>query len=302
MVLWVGCKMGYNIGSLNVVDFFGYNSRDIGILADIIVGESFDIVALQGVCNKISLYYLLRRLPNYWRWYHASPRSKIKEIDYIENIYGFGHPEFDTVHETRDTARGFAFIWNSRRIRECSENGPQIFDQFKYDDFVRKPLYGRFTPSGLSGGAFFELRLINVDLCSPFEDRVRRQREYTVLMDQIYTKVNKKRYGNNMPSYTIILGDYNIPGSFFPSLNQNSEEQVVVTELEGMPSNNLSKDDTMYSSYAYFSYDIRRFSGLVITTKRVDPGPYSLRPNKEYNEIDDDYFPIKMEIALNYDF
>jgi hypothetical protein len=58
----------------------------------------------------------------------------------------------------------------------------------------------------------------------------------------------------------------------------------------------------MLPSYAYFSYDIRRFSGLVITTKRVDPSLYFLRPNKEYNEIDDDYFPIKMEIALNYDF
>jgi hypothetical protein len=293
--------MSYNIGSINVLDFFNYDSQDISILADIITRESFDIVALQGVCNKISLYYLLRRLPNYWRWYHASPRSKAKEIDYIENIYGFGNPEFDVVHETRDTARGFAFIWNSRRIRECSENGPQIFDQFKYDNFVRKPLYGRFTPNGLFGGAFFELRLINVDLCSPLEDIVRRRSEYTVLMDQIYTRVNKKRYGNNMPSYTIILGDYNIPGSYFPDFIQDSEGQVVITEMEGMPSK-ISEDDTMRPSYAYFSYDARRFSGLVITTKRVDPHRYSLRPTREYNEIDDDYFPIKMEIALNYDF
>jgi len=55
---------------------------------------------------------------------------------------------------------GFAYLYKRDKFRVCSEDGEaEVFRE--YNNFVRCPYFGRFTPIGTVGGLFIELRLFN---------------------------------------------------------------------------------------------------------------------------------------------
>jgi len=172
--------MGYLIGSFNTHHFSGVGKHDIGILADIILGERFDIVALQEVKRPEALNLLKKRLPG-WDGCH-------------------GRPGYDSAADL-----GFGYLWNTKRIRECSKDGqPVIFNQYKSSSNTRmrrNPFYARFTPNGLLGGAFFEIRLINIHLWFGSQgdpgDIKQRDEELKLVTNEIHDYISK----NNDPMY-----------------------------------------------------------------------------------------------------
>jgi endonuclease/exonuclease/phosphatase family metal-dependent hydrolase len=270
--------MGYIIGSFNTCRFTGIGRHDIGVLADIILSERFDIVALQEVFRPDALNLLKRRLPG-WEGCHGRP--------------GNG-PAGDF---------GFAFLWNTKRARECSKDSqPIIFEQYKSNIRMRRnPFYGRFTPSGLLGGAFFEIRLIDVHLWwgsqSGSGDITQRNEEYRLVTNEIHNYINTRRYGDNMPAYTIILGDYNL--WYFWCQQNDKENQNVKTKQEEKTT--LSSNNTSFANdYDHFSYDENRFLGTSVIIERVNSvAKYCQNDFEKHKEKVSDHVPIKLELMLN---
>ncbi len=203
--------MIYRIGSFNMYKFQAYRSdkeisKDLNKVAEIIRTERFDIIALQEIFSKTAMDMLLIRLGCNWKGSWESPRST-----------------------SIQAAEGYAFLWNTDRIElaeSVTVNGkrtyyPRIYNQYRVDrtkgqhTLVRNPYYGRFHPIH----TFMEIRLINVhimysknrDSTSDNIGDVRmRKNEIDTVVKSIYVKEADKRYGNNMPAYTLILGDYNL--------------------------------------------------------------------------------------------
>ena len=85
------------------------------------------------------------------------------------------------------------------------------------EDMQRRPYYARFTPAGTpAGGPRVEFRLICIHTYFGDDSKKARQireNELKVLMEDIYPQISDRKYGfygSGMPSYTILLGDYNI--------------------------------------------------------------------------------------------
>jgi endonuclease/exonuclease/phosphatase family metal-dependent hydrolase len=316
--------MSYIIGSFNLQNFSGKDRKDLDVIANIITTERLDIIALQEVLRPEALNSLLRRLPYYWEGVQCSPRTSKEEAIYDEK----GDISTPTIKRSSNTAKGYAFIWNSRRVRECSRSGPQVFKQIKNGELVRNPFYGRFTPSGLPGGAFFEIRLINVHLCSPAEPKANRLKEYSVATQEVYTRISKKRYGDNMPSYTIILGDYNMPITWCSEANNNFEGQIICTDQEekttlstninqqkeskkGILASLLAKErqapsqeqDPFANDYDHFSFDMYELLDIELKIERINSvEKYYQNDFVEYKKKVSDHVPIKMEIMINENY
>ena len=190
-------------------------SKNLSMIAAIILQEKFDIVAMQEVMNK-GVMSLLQMQLGFQNWEFAWEQPPARGRDVVDGMGG----------------EGYAFLWNNNRIRPV-ETGyttgirefiPRIFSQYSVDDSFRKrniklerdPYYGRFTPQGLPGGGFFEFRIINTHIrYSKYKDKdigsvPIRKNEFQILAECIYPKICDRRYGNNMPAYTILLGDYNL--------------------------------------------------------------------------------------------
>ena len=270
--------MGYIIGAFNTHEFSGVGKHDIGVLADIILTERFDIVALQEVMSPVALDLLKRRLPG-WEGCHGKP--------------GNG----------RSGDFGLGFLWNTRRIRECSKDSqPVIFSQYKSNIRMRRnPLYGRFTPSGLPGGAFFEIRLVDVHLHWGSEanpvDIYQRTEEFRLITNEIHDYINTHRYGDNMPAYTIILGDYNL--LCFWCRQNTKPNQAVITKQEEKTTLSSNKDD-FANDYDHFSYDENRITEKNARIERVNSvQKYCQNDFKKHREKVSDHVPIKLELILN---
>ena len=270
--------MGYIIGSFNTCRFTGTGKHDIGILSDIILSERFDIIALQEVFRPEALNLLKKRLPG-WECSHGRP--------------GNG-PACDF---------GFGFLWNTKRIRECSKDSqPIIFEQYKSNIRMRRnPFYGRFAPSGLLGGAFFEIRLIDIHLwcgskSSP-QDIFQRNEEYKLVTNEIHNYINTRRYGDNMPAYTIILGDYNL---FCLYCDQNDNQNQTVKTKQNEKTTLSTDNESFANDYDHFSYDENRFVGTSINVERIDTvSKYCYNNFEKHREKVSDHIPIKLELVLN---
>ena len=132
--------MGYTIGSLNCCGLGTARKHDYDVLADIILSERFDIIALQEVYKPEALEPLRLRLLN-WEVCHERPATG-----------SFGD-------------YGFSFLWNTKRVKECSRDGRPNTITMRRPNMTRRPLLGRFSPCELHGGLFFEFRFINIHLC-----------------------------------------------------------------------------------------------------------------------------------------
>ncbi len=208
--------MSYRIGSFNLrnlgLSALGeQNERDLGLIARIIREEKFDVVALQEVLSEGKAFTspgyakksILMELGSEWDFQWANAETQLT----------------DTRNE------GYAFVWNKKRLRmsttETVDNGIRTFYpricRLNKDHMQRRPFYARFTPSGTAeGGPWIEYRLLCIHTYYGKDtklDRQIRQNELDVLMKDIYPQISDRRYGeygNGMPSYTIIMGDYNV--------------------------------------------------------------------------------------------
>ncbi|MFR1757351.1 MAG: endonuclease/exonuclease/phosphatase family protein [Thomasclavelia spiroformis] len=296
--------MGYKIGSFNCFNFGRNTDKDINVFAEIINKENFDIIALQEIKGPFALNRILSYLS----------RRKWKGIaDEISNDY--------------------AFIWNTNRfcLAKSEENvsrvyKPRIYRQYKINKkegqtkLIRDPFYARFFPIGPSA-PFIELRLINCHIRFNNNDnqfvgtRQMRINELEVLTKAIYAKEADKRYGNNRPAYTILLGDYNLNcrSSLAMSpyleevieINDNGMVKRIVTQqdqLTTIKKNVGNLDSPLINNYDHFSYDSDRFDGVYVNCERIDAVDiYYSSDYEKYKKNVSDHLPIKMDLELRGD-
>lgn len=267
--------MGYRIGSFNCLKFSHISDKDTKIFSRIIDEENLDVIALQEITNKNAVDLILKGLPSYWRGCHDS--------------YGnFSSPN------------DYAYIWNSNKLRECSRGKSlKVFTQIKSGKLSRKPYYGRFTPSGINGGPFFEFRLINTHMhygSTYAVDMDKRKNEYRVLTNEVYTRINKERYGNNMPSYTILLGDYNMTYKWCE--RENIENQNIET-FQREDTTLKAKEEGFSMNYDHFTYDTVSFSGISAQVSRINSvEKYCENDYGKHRKHVSDHVPIVIEIDL----
>ena len=278
--------MNYIVGSLNARHLSGVGTHDIRKMAEIIISEHFDILALQEVKKRKAIELLKNYLPN-WEGYYGKSQS--------DSDYGSGQ-------DSEGGGLGFAYLWNTKKVRECSRDGqPEIITRFS-SNITRKPFYGRFTPSGL-GGPFCEFRLINVHLWygenSTYTDIPKRLSEFETVTKEIYSYLSNRRYGDFRQAFTIVLGDYNFSAVFCQGYEKDNAKYFIKTVQE--KETTISRDNARYvNNYDHFSYDERIFSATKITYDRVESvGKYFNYDFEKHWKEFSDHVPIKIEINLN---
>lgn len=271
--------MSYRIGSFNCCQFGLGTSKDEAVFSNIILGEHLDVIALQEITSRGAVERIAKGLPSYWRHCHDS---------YGEN----------------QSPNEYAYIWNSRRLRECSRDAaPEVIQRWQADQLIRKPYYGRFTPSGDElHGPFVEFRLIDVHLffgSSGHDDRLRRNQEYAVLTSEIFTRINKRRYGNNMPSYTVMLGDYNLTYSWCARQNiENQHIDVAQCELTTLK----TSEPDFCNDFDHFSYDTMHIcdaNGIHAEVSRINSVEnYCGGDFEAHRKTVSDHVPILIELSF----
>lgn len=294
--------MAYKISS--------FNYRSSGKMADEFVNmineENFDIIALQEIKNAYAFSNIMRKLKMYSsKWEGISDNS----------------------------VNDYAFIWNKKRIQlaDAEEIGfsrvyePRIYKQYKIDKnewqkkLIRNPYYARFFPIG-GAAPYIEIRIINAHIKhSKGEDNnlsthAVRNNEFNILTKAIYAKEEDKRYGNNRPAYTILLGDYNLnhPDSICTNnlLNKNIEimdgrnEKKIITIQTDLTTlkkhnNNESKENYFANNYDHFSYDENRFKDISVNCKSINAIKEYCDDDFEKYHIDiSDHIPVVMELNI----
>lgn len=205
--------MGYKIGSFNLRNLGltalgNENARDLKKIADIIRKENFDVVALQEILSEGKAFTskgyakksILMELGPNWDFQWADAETSLA----------------DTRNE------GYAFVWNTKRLQLAKTTSANHVERtfvpricrINKESMMRRPYYARFTPVGiLGGGPWAEFRLLCIHTYYGKDttvDRAIRNHELDVLMTDIYPQIADRVYGNNMPHYTILLGDYNV--------------------------------------------------------------------------------------------
>ncbi len=297
--------MGYKIGSFNLCNFNYQSNKDIkksfDSIANIIRSEGYDIVALQEVLSENTLKLLLKYLGFAWKYTFEIPITQMKDR----------------------RGEGYAYIWNSRRIDLVKkEDGnftyPSIWKQYSktYGELIRNPYYARFSPNGLPGGSFFEIRLINTHMLygSVVNDR---KKEFDILIKSIYNNISDRRYGNNMPAYTILLGDYNL------NLNREYTTSPYLAETVYIDNGRITKTiitvqdelttikrpvsdengntvcDGYSNNFDHFSYDCAYENVITLKSSKVEAvEKYYKSDFVKYHREISDHVPISMELDL----
>lgn len=303
--------MSYTIGSFNLngLDFTSVDEKKKNFmkLTRIIHDENFDVIALQEVMSKNAVEHLVNFLGPNWGFNFKLDASKASK--YTE---------------------GYAFIWNKRRLNMIDDQSftqltnryeikPDSRNNFIHEGHLtRPPFVVRLTPQGLPGGTNFEIRLINTHIAfySPticidkYSDVELRKMELQILAEKIYRYVSDKRYGTNLPAYTILLGDYNL------CLVSDDASTVIEECIDITPIRKLHtvqrdkttlrlkpKDTDLYSqNYDHFSYDKILDDKMTLTASRVDALDKYYKTDLESlenyrNEISD-HVPIKLTLNL----
>lgn len=317
--------MSYIIGSFNVLKLSNETHeeirKDYDLLARIISNEGFDVIALQEVLseNPIRDFLLPALGPQKWDYVWDAPK-----------MFSTGSQE------------GYAFLWNKRRLRLVeAEDNPKIYNRYRIrgsrasgtvknligaKGLIRPPFVARFTPAGLLGGSNFEIRLVNTHIIfekpknaddfmisSDLSDvRIRRQ-ELSTLSEEIYRMVSTKQYGDNMPSYTFLLGDYNLClcGSEskmdeFIKIDNTRILRTVQKEKTSLKQpqrddngNAIPLDDYYAHNYDHFSYETDLDDKLKLKVSRVDAlAQYCSNDLKIYRQKVSDHVPIKLTLNL----
>ena len=288
--------MAYKIGSFNVKNLSLATGRDLDRIANIILENGLDIVAMQEVLSEgkiltgINLksvsgqakaydHSLKARLGRNWDICWRDPETSAKNYPFLGD-------------DSR--GEGYAFLWNTSRVElPLDEKGNKIFPRIwrnystGVDDglirLIRDPCYGRFIVKGRPA----EIRLITTHIVygKPSADKMginvdggaiaMRNHEFQILAGQIYPKVSEYYKDINCTSpYTIILGDYNLnlrtsPAkmAFVPSvacfdekgklmLPEEKSYCTVYTVQEELSTLKMNEDG-LANNYDHFSFDAR---------------------------------------------
>lgn len=323
-----GDGLGYKIGSFNLknlgISSLGeHNERDLQKIAEIIKKENFDVVALQEILSGGKAFI-------------STDYTKKSILMEMGPNWDFRWAEVETGNDPR--CEGYGFLWNKRRLRLSTAKladgsvrtyYPRILRQgiIVREDMKRRPYYARFTPEGMHGGCFMEIRLICVHTYygkDTLEDRRIRDKELDIIIKEIYPQISDRVYGNNMPAYTIILGDYNVEllrdwkegmkrqnPSYLKADAQDIIEatawgkkkiktvQDQFTTLKKADSLNAEKLGGYAHDYDHFSFEERRFESISMKVKRVDAvRKYCNSDFDKYFRTVSDHVPIMMEIEI----
>lgn len=312
--------MGYVIGSFNMLKMnLQHNkesAKDFRKIAAIIKREGFDVVALQEVLNESVLKQRLL------------PALGMREWD---GCWLSPDPYTSSSNE------GYAFIWRKKRLRLVdTDSNPQIYQRAGSGvgdgRLIRPPMIARFTPSGLPGGCNFELRLINTHIIfgkpagleRTLSDHDLRRAELKVLSETVYRLFSSKRYGDNMPAYTILMGDYNLcisgPGpkiaeeipitskrrlktvqthkTTVKSPDKNAPDSMLPGFLQVIV-DRMEETDHYAHNYDHFSYELTLEEKLGLTSSRVDAlAKYYGNDLDAYRREVSDHVPIKLILNL----
>ena len=309
--------MSYLIGSFNIRDFNFSNKssdgeevkRDFGKIADIIIKENFDIVAIQEVNAEIAIKHLTDIL--------NKKRDFLHEWD-----YDFSGKAATTINDPE----GYGFVWNKNRFRLLelpNKNNPTYYNCAGGKTLLRPPYYGRFTARGMRGGTNFELRIVNIHIQDSTDER-ERIAEFNVLVKQVLPRICDHQelsvQNEMMPAYTFLAGDYNLRldkgdraviriESITPT-NYTGRNRYYKTVQEEKTSLRQAKeqstiDDCYASNYDHFTYEMDLIKKLFLDVDRVEPltGYFADEesPGKmldSYRKKVSDHVPIKMSIDL----
>ena len=304
--------MVYKIGSFNVRNL-NYpvskgGTRSFDTIASIIKNEEFDVIALQEVLSYKVWEQLKLFLGDSWQFAWERPAQY------------YGESKADQRGE------GYAYIWNSKKLDlvEVNVDGvlrrshPQIWKKYRANGakLIREPYYARFTPRGKVAGCFCEIRLINTHIVYGDNNKLgeaMRYGEFLKIVGNVYENIANQRYGDRMPAYVIVLGDYNLPlsklipaevmVSIGDSTSDRKLERVITEQGELTTVNHVKLEDGTYTSsfvsnYDHFSF-MKKYQELMrVEISRVDVTQYC--PNLvQYWETVSDHIPIKMAIDLN---
>ncbi|SEG39751.1 Endonuclease/Exonuclease/phosphatase family protein [Eubacterium ruminantium] len=333
--------MGYKIGSFNLKNIgataLGKSTKNLELIANIILKEKFDVVALQEVLSEGKAF--------------TAEYTKKSILNYLGKNWDFRWADVNTERVTDKRGEGYAFLWNKNRLQlskiALSNGKTRVFNPRTIDinkeDMVRKPFYARFTPVGtLVGGPRIELRLICVHTYYGDDSnkaRNIRQRELDVLLKDIYPRISDRRYGvygNGMPSYTILLGDYNVilkrpwkekayseidakrqlegkrkmdrPAELVVDedgdivISRKWDNRRIKTVQDQFTTLQPDNDRGYINDYDHFSYDEEQFKDVWVSAKRIDAvRKYCKDDFTEYFKSVSDHIPIQMVIELNCD-
>ena len=313
--------MAYCIGSFNLRDFNFSNTardnsgeimkRDCEKIAKIIIEENFDILALQELNAPLPLKNLVNILNNH------KNRSRAYSFSFGENM--------PVQLFSRDPER-YGFIWNNKRVRLLKtkrNNNPCYYSNAGAISLIRPPYYARFTTRGMLGGTNFEIRIVNTHIRDATREE-ERILEFNTLVKQVLPRIcdlqELSEDGEFMPSYTFLMGDYNL------SLNKSERsiykiEKITPTNYTGkwrsyntiqnmpttlrLPNNQSFIEECYANDYDHFTYETDLDLKLIITPQRVEP---LIKYFKDSNDVESklksyrteisDHVPIKMIVDL----
>jgi len=314
--------MGFKIGSFNMrnIGFSALadsNERDIEKIAEIIKKEQFDVVALQEVQSEGKAFYL----PDF------AKRTILMELG----------PDWDFRWGQASYKEELAFIWNKKRMRLPTvtlkdgterEFEPRLCEVKEAGKMIRRPYYARFTPQGTFASNLAEFRLLCVHTYYGSEskaDEALRLQELDLLLKEIYPQIYHDQFQSSVPSYTIVLGDYNaeLYRPWHETLQRSKkalymQETVCATNWDNLIINTYQdqlttlkkpeEDDdddgksNRYShNYDHFSYaDDERFKELKMSCRRIDAvRKYTNDSPSEYLKKVSDHLPIMLSIEFN---
>lgn len=338
--------MGYRIASFNLRNLgmtaLGKsNSRDLKKIAEIIRKENFDVVALQEILSEGKAF---------WGQLGGSKAPILMELG---SNWDFRWANVSKDGLTADQRQeGYAFLWNTKRLTLTSFSA-KTYEPYIYNDgnckdaLVRLPYCIRLTPKDLP---FFEMRLICIHTYygnDTKEDRARRHKEIDTLLTQVYPRVATKQYSDisisqlqkspgkaawdrdkaQKPSYTILLGDYNMElrspwkvKSNYDSTRHGKPEymdrdciapllggkiitvQDQLTTLKAKDDEDSEAGDKLRGyahDYDHFSYAEHLFNGVTVKVRRIDAVRKYFADNfTQYRSSVSDHVPIVMELDL----
>lgn len=340
--------MSYRFGSFNLRNIglaalsLG-NDRDLRKIAEIIIKEKLDVVAFQEVLSGGKAINssavegnmkksLLMELGTSWAFEWA-----LTDVDMLGG---------EGIHDRR--GEGYGFAWNTNRLRLPTSIGadykkrvfsPRVVKNARVKkDLKRVPFYARFTPDGCPGGTNVEFRLICIHTVygsDTSDGHEERRKELHTILEEVYPQVEDKVYGCNMPSYTIVLGDYNVelwraykeswkrnpPAYLIPGDSSDEvcaerwggrviktfQDQLTTLKAkdDDSPDGNESDADSErgYShDYDHASFNAKRYEqhGIKYSVRRIDAvRDYCADDFKLYRKTVSDHIPIVVELELN---
>lgn len=312
--------MEYRIGSFNMERFGANAKKDFARIAEIVVEEQLDIVALQEIFSEGKgieklLGELVKRELYGWDVRIAEPNET---------------KDFESRGET------YAYLWNKRKFKlvEFSKLGvKRVFDPrivSRNDTGVdcsvlaRAPFYIRLQPKY---GGFFEFRLINMHIFygdNTLTSIARRQVEFKILTEQIYPNISTKAYGQNRKAYTIAMGDYNL-NIFSPNVQTEAkncylstvqtfqdgtkefhiltiQDQLTTLKMIDAKNNHPNIDgvkNRYANNYDHFTYSPELLSVVNVSCRTVDAvEKYCGGDHAYYRENISDHLPIVMTLDI----